>query len=307
MWDGNGVGIGRFRNDDARNAYLAAYDRCMAAWPTKPVALQVDTRFGMTNVQSLDASFGSPIVLLHAIAVSSPAWSAAIGALAEHHRVFAVDTICDAGRSTQHTSIAGASDMATWLDDVLAAIELERVHLVGLSYGGWLALNQGRRAISRLATVTAIDPPNAIGSARMRAMMAMVPGALRAKFAKSDVALRDLMARLNNGTMPPEPVVGLAIAGLRTYRSKAPRPKRMSDDELRSITTPTLLLLCEASPVNDARRAAARASRLVPNVEVDVIAGAGHMLPIARPRDFTTRLLAFIEAFDTAADDAPTA
>jgi pimeloyl-ACP methyl ester carboxylesterase len=305
-WHGRIVGIGRFRNAEARDAYLTVYDRAMAAWPATPTARHVPTRFGSTYVQSLGPSTGSRIVLLHAIAVASPLWYAAIGLLAEHHSIYAIDTITDAGRSAQVTSVGDGGDMALWLDEVLAAVELERVHLVGLSYGGWLALNQARRAPGRLASVTAIDPPNAIGAARMQPMLAMIPDALRAKFAKSDPALRRLLARLNNGTLPPEPVLDLAIAGLRTYKSKAPRPKRMSDDEFRSITTPTLLLLCEASPVNNARQAAARAN-LLPNVEIDVIAGAGHMLPVDQAEDFTTRLLAFVDTVDRAAEGTSSA
>jgi pimeloyl-ACP methyl ester carboxylesterase len=113
-----------------------------------------------------------------------------------------------------------------------------------------------------------------------------------------------LLARLNNGVEPPEVVRDLAIAGLRTFTSKAPRPKRMRDDELRSIATPTLLLLCEASPVNRARQASERAARLMPNVKVAVVSGAGHMLPVEQSEDFTSRLLAFVDTVD-GVDEGP--
>ncbi|WP_406389757.1 alpha/beta fold hydrolase [Streptomyces sp. NBC_00887] len=45
-----------------------------------------------------------------------------------------------------------------WLDETLAALGLDRVHLVGASYGGWLALNQAHRRPDRLASVTLLDP-----------------------------------------------------------------------------------------------------------------------------------------------------
>jgi pimeloyl-ACP methyl ester carboxylesterase len=292
------VGVGRFRSDGARDAYLRVYDRAMAAWPTAPAAAHVESRFGVTYVQSLASRKGSAIVLLHAIAVSSPMWFRAVGALAEAHPVHAIDTITDAGRSAQRAPIDDGADMAAWLDDVLSALALDGIHLVGISYGGWLALNQAQRAPGRLASVAVIDPPSAIGAAQVRPMLAMVPDAARAKFAKSDVALRRLLARMNNGAEPPQPVLDLAIAGLRSFKSNAPRPKKLDDDELHSVRTPTLVLLCEHSPINHPRRAAERARRLIPDVDVEVVAGAGHMLPVEQSREFTSRLLAFIDRVD---------
>jgi pimeloyl-ACP methyl ester carboxylesterase len=291
------VGVGGFRSDAARDAYLAAYDQAMAAWPATPAHQEIEHRFGTTYVQSLGPRTGSPIVLLHAIAVSSPMWYRAVRALAEHHPVYAIDTVTDVGRSVQRASIDHSSDMAVWLDDVLERLELSQVHVVGLSYGGWIALNQAQRAPQRLASVTAIDPPMALGSAQIRSMLSMIPDALRAKYGKSDAALHRMLARLNNGVLPEEPVLSLATSGLRTFKSRTPRPERLSDDDLRSITTPTLLLLGAASPVNHAPRAAQRARDLMPDVTVDIVEG-GHMVPVDNSDDFTNRVLAFVDGVD---------
>jgi pimeloyl-ACP methyl ester carboxylesterase len=93
-------------------------------------------------------------------------------------------------------------------------------------------------------------------------------------------------------------LLDLSVAGLRTFVGKQPFPKRMSDEELRSITLPTLLLLCECSPVNDAQRAAQRARRCISEVEVEVVADSGHMLPIEHPERFTQRVLSFVDGLD---------
>jgi pimeloyl-ACP methyl ester carboxylesterase len=301
------MGIGHFRSDEARTSYLAVYDRALSEWTTAPTGRQVETPAGETYVQLLGAPAGSPIVLLHAIAVSSPMWFRSIDALAERHPVYAIDTITDPGRSVQRAPVGDGADMASWLDDVLAALELDHVHLVGLSYGGWIALNQAQRRPARLSSVTAIDPPSAISGSPIRPLLGIVPDALRAKFGKSDPALRRLLARLNNGELPADPIPDLAIAGLRLFKSEAPRPKHLTDDELRSITTPTLLLLCGASPVNDARRVAERAGSLMPNVKVDVVEGAGHMLPVDDSAGFTSRVLGFVDSVEEGkpVDDQP--
>ena len=292
--------IGRFHDEAARDRFVAAYDRGLAAWPTPPAERDVATRFGATHVVSSGAGSGTPIVLLHGMAVSSASWFASISAFAADRRVFAIDTISDAGRSVQTARVRDGADMAAWLDDVLGALDLERVHVVGLSYGGWLALNQGIRSPARLASITAVDPAGAIGGAQGRFLLEIVPDSFLAAVAKSDKALHRLLRRLNNGTTPTQPLLDLSVAGLRSFVAKPPFPKRMSDDELRAIRVPTLVLFCECSPVNHANRAADRARELIADAAAEVVSGAGHMLPVQEPTRFTDRVLEFIRSVDGA-------
>lgn len=288
--------ISRFRNAGARARYLSAYDNVLAAWPASPAQLDIETRYGTTHVHSCGASAGTPIVLLHGVGASSPSWFANVAGLGQDHPVLAVDTITDAGRSIQTVPIRKPVDLAMWLDDVLARLDVDRVHLVGLSYGGWLALNQALRSPERLASITSVEPPGAI--ARMRFNVKMLPDGVLAKFAHSDAALHRLLRLLNNGAAVAPPIVDLATAWFRTFVLKQPFPGRLNDDELRSIRTPMLLLFGERSLVTDAARAVDRARGLIANVDAEIVADAGHMLPIEKPDLFTRRLLAFIERVD---------
>jgi pimeloyl-ACP methyl ester carboxylesterase len=190
--------------------------------------------------------------------------------------------------------------MSRWLDAVLAALGADRVHLVGLSYGGWIALNQACRSPHRLASVTAVDPPGAIVRTRTRLMLEFLPDAILAKVAKSDAALHRLLRRLNNGALPKQPLLDLSVAGLRTFIGKQPRPRRLTDDELASITIPTCLLIGARTPLTDARQAIERGRRLIHNVDADVVPNAGHMLPVEKPAVFNERVLRFVGRVDQA-------
>jgi pimeloyl-ACP methyl ester carboxylesterase len=291
--------LGRFRSDAAKSRFFAAYDKALECWPAPPTHHDVETRFGTTHVlqSGPGPGPGSPIVLLHAIAVSSPAWYADIAALAELHPVYAIDTITDPGRSRQSAPVRDGDDYAVWLAEVLAALRLDHVHLVGLSYGGWLALNQARRSPVGVASVTAVDPVGAIGRPRVGFMVRILPDSLLA-LARSDHAIHRLLRSLNNGTVPPQPLLDLSVAGLRTFRAKQPFPKKQTDGDLRGIDLPTLLFFCGGSPVNNAQRAGERSRRCIPDVEVEIVPDAGHMLPVERPGLFTERVLRFIARID---------
>ena len=289
--------LGRFRSEAARHRFLAAYDAALAHWPAPPRQVDVETTFGTTHVLAPGEAAGTPIILLHAIAVSSPAWYADVAALSASHPVYAVDTITDPGRSVQTARIRNGEDYGAWLIEVLDGLHVDGVHVVGLSYGGWLALNQAVHAPNGIASITAVDPVGALGRPKTRFMIGMVPDSLLA-LAKSEKAIHRLLGRLNNGAVPTQPLLDLSIVGLRTFVGKQPFPKRMSDEELLSIRVPTLVILCECSPVNTAQRAADRARRCIPEVQVEVVANSGHMLPIEHPDQFTRRVLSFVEGLD---------
>jgi hypothetical protein len=58
-----------------------------------------------------------PVVLLHAFFATAMSWYATVGALAEHHRVFAVDIMEEANRSRPTRVISSRDDYLQWFSD----------------------------------------------------------------------------------------------------------------------------------------------------------------------------------------------
>ncbi|WP_337999694.1 alpha/beta fold hydrolase [Streptomyces murinus] len=100
----------------------------------------------------------------------------------------------------QRAALHEPEHAARWLDETLAGLGLDRVHLVGGSYGGWLALNQAHRRRDRLASVTLLDR-----AAWRRSDCASSSG--------SSSALRHLRAQ---GTAAPPRLLAGATGPLRT-------------------------------------------------------------------------------------------
>jgi len=303
MGERTGRGMGHFRDDAARARFLAAYDSLLATWPEPPSSCDVPTTVGSTHVNSLDGGGGTPVVLLHPLAVSSASWYANAGAFAAAgHPVHAVDTITDAGRSTQTARLRGDVAIAGWLDEVLDGLGLRRAHLVGVSYGAWLAMNQARHARARLLSVTAIDPPAAVGRPPLGLVAAMARGAIAGRIGRSDDALYPPLRLLHNGALPEAALLELSVASIRGFVVPIALPRRFSDSELAAFTTPMLYLVGGNTPVVNARRAAERVQRLVPSIDTAVVAGAGHALPLERPVEVNERILRFLDKVDAGTD-----
>ncbi|MFD0889707.1 alpha/beta fold hydrolase, partial [Streptosporangium algeriense] len=157
MDGGTRAGVGRFRDERAEREFRAAYEAAMALWPPHEV-FDVETSFGTTRVYRCGPPGGDPVVLLHGHGANASTWYRQAAGVGCRRPVYAVETIDDPGAGVQRRVVAGSGDAAAWLEEVLAGLGLRRVHLVGLSYGAWLALNQAVYGARRLASVTLLDP-----------------------------------------------------------------------------------------------------------------------------------------------------
>ncbi len=262
--------ISRWKSEQAKQRFHALEQQIWDdhGYPA-PEPLDIATWAGTTRVYRWRGN-GEPIVLLHGLGGTGLTWGPYVDALAEHD-LYAVDTIGDVGRSEQTELIADGEDLAGWLDETLVGAGIERAHLVGTSYGGYLALNLAARAPRRVASLTLIDAgglapfrlgrfmlwglPNLLGS--------IAPGPLRRSLARTRPLLED--PRL----------MRLGLLGQTNHPVGMPAPVELSDDELRSITAPTTAVIAGRSAPFEPTLAAHRAS-LVPGVDVDVVEGAGH-------------------------------
>ncbi|WP_216216168.1 alpha/beta fold hydrolase [Amycolatopsis aidingensis] len=126
-------------------------------WPLPYEDLTVETSFGPTYVRRSGGD-GEPLVLLHGMSDTSLMWQPYVAGLGPDHALYAVDSMGKPGRTVQTAPMLDARSNADWLAEVLDGLGHDKVHLVGLSRGGWLALNQAIHAPERVSRVTVFDP-----------------------------------------------------------------------------------------------------------------------------------------------------
>jgi pimeloyl-ACP methyl ester carboxylesterase len=286
------IAAGQFRGDAQRERFLAAYDRAFALWPTPWTEADVGTDFGTTHVHRYGPPDGVPVVLLHGANSNAVQWYPFVAALGARHPVIALDTLGDPGRSVARVPIHDPATSAAWLDQTLAGLAVDRVHLVGHSYGGWLALNQALHSPDRLVSVTALDPGGLekVGARffwmmYLNGLAGLTPRPLRKRLA----------VRLDNPVLLVPELKKVLLTGALTFRTRRPAPPPLSDDELRAIEIPTLVLIGERSPLLHPERAQARVG-LMPHGHAEILPGVGHGPGFEHGSDVNDRLLAFLDA-----------
>lgn len=291
------MGIGYFTRPSGRARFMSAYEHAMRLLPEPRNIHDVETEFGCVRVYQFGVSHGSPIVLLHGRSGSTPTWEPNIGALSARHPVYSVDLLGEPGHSVQLVPIRNAEDQACWLDATLGGLELERVHLVGASIGGWLAFNQALRTPHRIGSVSLLDPANVLARFSGRILL----GAAGATMPFVSRWVRPWFLNWIAGGIPvakDDPVAHLIALGMQEYTSVLPAPPYPGDQQLRSIGVPVLALLAGRSVVHNAEHARQRAQTLIPRVEAELWPIASHAISGECAEQVNARILQFIDRLE---------
>ena len=194
---------------------------------------------------------------------------------------YALDTIGDVGRSRQTVPVRRPGDLVTWLDETLAGLALDTVHVAGTSYGGFLGLLLAVHRPERVASLTLLDP-GGIVRLRLARFLAWGTACLLAS-RLPDRPRRAAGRALRMPALDDRRLLGMILYGQRHHRVRLLAPEPLTDDDLRSVAAPVLLMVGARSEVHDVRAMVDRATALLPDVDAEVVPGAGPRCPSATP------------------------
>jgi pimeloyl-ACP methyl ester carboxylesterase len=193
---------------------------------------------------------------------------------AQQHRVYAVDMIGEPGLSARSRPPLASSAYAEWLDDVWRGLGLEKASLVGLSLGGWLALDFAIRRPHRVASLSLISPS---GIGGQNHVLLLKIGVLRLF---GTWGLLKSLELVSGGTAAlPTPIVDTLLLVFRNFRPRMERIPRFTDSDLASLPMPVQVIVGSDDAMLNSRETRERVERCVGNLSVSWIENAGHLLP----------------------------
>jgi pimeloyl-ACP methyl ester carboxylesterase len=290
--------VGHFKSERSRAHFLSIYQSAMAQLPPVSESTDVPTSFGSVRAYRFEGrSVGPPVVLLPGRNASTPMWRVNIPLL-EHRTVIGIDLLGEAGMSVQDKPITGPDDEAQWLEDTLVGLGLDRAHLLGVSIGGWTAVNYAVRRPGRAASLALLD-----------AVMTFAPIPVNALLVSAGMFLpvpeplqRRVFSWIAGGADVDEtlPEAALIAAGSADFALRKAMPRSFTDDELRSLDIGVLALIAGRSVMLDAARAVSSARSLLPRGQVELWADASHAINGEYPAEIAQRAGAFWDDADAA-------
>ena len=287
---GNDERIGHWTKPSGEREYLEIYDALREEQFADAEVLDIDTRYGTTRVYHRRGS-GVPIVFVPGAGAPSLMWVPLLNQL-DGCDAYVLDIVGDAGRSVQRTPMPQRNDLSHWLDDVLDGLTLDRVHVTGASYGGWVALTYAGHAPERVVSIALLEP--VLGKLRawfwvhglLTGMALLLPSSLRLRAANA----LHMQALVLDDKRPRR----LGFLSQTKYRRGFPKFRPVDDDELASIPVPALILLGGHSQVHKSGELLARIRAVAPpSVEASIVDDAGHALPFDQPAEIAPLIRRF--------------
>lgn len=158
-----------YKSEAARARFYEIYDEKMAGWPLPFEDRMIETGYGTIHVVVSGKPDAPPMLLLHASGVSSWSWRVNAAALGAAYRLYAIDTIGDAGKSeyaTLETVLKTREDQAALYDEIMDKLGIEGAAVVvGASEGGFIASNLAVHRPERVERLVLLGPMGYSGAA----------------------------------------------------------------------------------------------------------------------------------------------
>jgi pimeloyl-ACP methyl ester carboxylesterase len=282
-----------FKTKRGEMAYLKAYDSALTLWTEPLEEVIVKTSFGKAHVIICGPTSAPPLVLLHGMNASSTMWYPNISSYSKQYRVYAIDFILEVGKSVSSGEIKDKDEVVKWYNEIFDHFKFEKISIVGASRGGWLTVNLALSSKTRIEKIVLLSPAMTFTAIKpKRKVLSNLRYSMHPRRKKLRKVLQTLSANVDN---IKQLFIYQYYVGSRTSkRNKGMMQMRtFSDDELKSLHIPVLLLIGDHDFINN-EKSIEKAKNHIPHLEAHIIKNAGHFLSIDQADVVDKRVMDFL-------------
>jgi pimeloyl-ACP methyl ester carboxylesterase len=268
---------GIYKSAEGERLVQERYRKFLSRWPVPNEQFHVPTREGDTFVVVSGPRDAPALVLLHGASGNAALWMGDISAWAGHFRVFAIDVIGDAGLSAPSRPPFESDAHALWLDDVLRGLSLSHASFVGVSNGGWLALDYATRRPDRVESLVVLCPGGLVRSRNI--LWWVLPLLMLGTWGTRKVWERILGRTPANASKAHQVFADFIALIFRNLRPRTKRHPVFTDDALKRLTIPVMAILGGKDVILDSAAIKQRLERVLPHAEIRCVPEAGHFIP----------------------------
>jgi pimeloyl-ACP methyl ester carboxylesterase len=274
-----------YKSDKGRAIVERQYRAVLQRWPVPNRQLTIPTREGDTFVIVSGEANAIPVVLFHGSGTNSAVWIRDIAEWARPFCVYAVDMIGEPGLSAPSRPALRSEAHASWLDDVWNHLAIARARVVGMSLGGWLALDYAIRRPDRVASLSLVSPS---GIGQQNRLLLVKAGLL---MMLGQWGVNRSLQLVAGRTIVPREMADALTTRFQHFRPRMERLPIFTDQELASLAMPVQLILGGKDTLIRSAETRARMERCAPNLRLIYLENEGHLLP---PQ--TAAICGFLEA-----------
>jgi pimeloyl-ACP methyl ester carboxylesterase len=266
-----------YKSDEGARAVRERYLEILKRWPVPNEQMRVPTRQGETFVIACGEKTAMPLLLFHGSAGNSAMWMGDVRAWAGHYRVYSIDLIGEAGMSAPTRPPLASEEYALWLDDVLKVLSITKAAIVGVSLGGWLALDYSTRRPERVTSLALISP-GGVGHQKIGIIFKTI--ALRACGSWGTRRAREAVLGRRPPATSPAARYFMEFLSLihENFRPRIVELPIFSDEALHRLTMPVMAVLGGKDVLLDSAGTKRRLEHNMPQADIRYLPEAGHFI-----------------------------
>ncbi|MCP3162292.1 alpha/beta fold hydrolase [Myxococcus qinghaiensis] len=238
----------------------------------------VKTRIGDTHVLVGGPEDGSDVVVLHGALASSSHVLHELAPLLERFRLHAVDVVGQSVKSADVRPSVSNNEYGEWLRDVLDGLSLQRPHVVGVSWGGFVSIRLAAVAPERIDRLALLFPAGVVNGSHWEGLTKVAIPMMLYRMSPSERRLKAFVRHLLTTTDDDwAPFLGDAV---RAFNMDMRIPALAKPEELAKLKAPTLVLAGDGDVSFPGEKLLARARELFPTLtSEDLVKDCRHCPP----------------------------
>jgi pimeloyl-ACP methyl ester carboxylesterase len=277
-----------YKSTEGERAVRDRYLEILKHWPVENQQLKVPTREGETFIVVCGPESAPPLLLLHGSMANSAMWMGDVALWAAHFRVYAVDMIGDAGLSAPSQPPLASEAHALWLDDVMERLSLSSASMIGVSLGGWLALDYATRRPERVESLVVVCP-GGVGRQKIGIVFKTIPLRILGSWGRRKAGELVLGRAPANPSPAARYFMDFFALIHKNFRPRMVKLPIFSDQALQRLNMPVMAIVGAKDVLMDSAETKERLEHNAPHAQVRYYPEEGHFI-----RNQTAPILEFL-------------
>lgn len=286
-----------YRSPQAYAEEMAHYDAALEKLSVTYKSLFIPTSFGETHVIALGKNDAPVVVLMHGLGANALSMRSMFADFSRNYRVYVPEAVGYSGKSAP--TRPPIEKYTEWMTELFDAFHIEKAHMVGISFGGWLSLKMSLVAPQCILSLTIMSSAGFVSASPLTLLKILSITTTAAVPFTGHCSARWFLKLLTSPTTPQDKeLVDVFYRLLKFFKSPRELPPCLTDEDLRKIMAPTLILMGQYDKIFHPTKVIERARELMPNLRAtELIPSVGHFMNVEKPEVINSRILKFLSEY----------